>query len=177
MTSNQTKQKHYGQRTLLGFDHGTRCIGVAVGQELTGSTQPIVTLKAQNGEPRWEEIDKLVKTWAADALIVGIPLDLDDTRQEMTERAEDFARALLKRYQLPVFHSDERLTSMEAKNHLPPNTKATQRRDDWQRKSILDQVAAQLILQTWLSGSQDDQPISLTSSTTTSPQGNNANGS
>lgn len=174
MTSEHANQKNYGHRTLLGFDHGTRCIGVAVGQELTGSTQPVVTLKAQNGEPRWEEIDKLVKTWAADALIVGIPLDLDDTRQEMTERAEDFARALLKRYQLPVFHSDERLTSMEAKNHLPPNTKAGQRRDDWQRKSILDQVAAQLILETWLSGSQNDQPINLTSSTPA--QGNNANG-
>jgi len=154
-----------GQRTLLGFDFGTRCIGVAVGQELTGNTQPLVTLKANNGQPRWSEIDDLVKTWSADALIVGIPLDLDGTRQAMTERAENFAKALLERYQLPVFHSDERLTSMEAKNHLPANTKARQRRDDWQRKVLLDQIAAQLILTTWLSDSQDRngdaQPITI----------------
>ncbi len=159
-----------GQRTLLGFDFGTRCIGVAVGQELTGNTQPLVTLKANNGQPRWSEIDTLIKTWAADALVVGIPLDLDGTRQTMTERAEDFAEALLERYQLPVFHSDERLTSMEAKNHLPANTKARQRRDDWQRKVLLDQISAQLILTTWLSDSQDrngdTQPITISTKET-----------
>ena len=154
-----------GQRTLLGFDYGTRCIGVAVGQELTGNTRPVITLKANNGEPRWAEIDDLVKTWGADALVVGIPLDLDGTRQEMTDRAEDFAKTLGKRYQLPVFHSDERLTSMEAKNHLPPNTKARQRRDDWQRKTILDQVAAQLILDTWLSDPNNNQPITIATPT------------
>jgi len=161
-----------GQRTLLGFDYGTRCIGVAVGQELTGNTRPVITLKANNGEPRWAEIDDLVKTWGADALVVGIPLDLDGTRQEMTDRAEDFAKMLGKRYQLPVFHSDERLTSMEAKNHLPANTKAHQRRDDWQRKVLLDQIAAQLILTTWLSDTQDRdrngdaQPIAISTKET-----------
>ncbi len=146
---------------MLGFDYGTRCIGVAVGQEITGNTQPLVTLQARNGEPRWHEIDDLVKTWDADALIVGIPLDLDGTRQEMTERAEDFAKLLAARYRLPIFHSDERLTSMEAKNHLPANTKARQRRDDWQRKAILDQVAAQLILATWLSDPREDCPVTV----------------
>ncbi|PCH59566.1 MAG: Holliday junction resolvase RuvX [Gammaproteobacteria bacterium] len=156
-----TPRARSGQRTLLGFDFGTRCIGVAVGQEITGNTQPLVTLLANNGEPRWNEIDDLVKTWGADALVVGIPLDLDGTRQEMTDRTEDFAKALMRRYQLPVFHSDERLTSMEAKNYLPANTKARQRRDDWQRKAILDQVAAQLILETWLSDPKNDRPITI----------------
>lgn len=141
----------HGQRTLLGFDFGTSCIGVAVGQELTGSTQPVATLQASDGEPRWQEIAALIDTWRADALVVGIPLELDDTRQAMTGRAEHFAKELAQRFKLPVYPSDERLTSMEARNHLPANTKAKQRRDDWQRKTILDQVAAQLILQTWLS--------------------------
>ena len=141
----------HGQRTVLGFDFGTRCIGVAVGQEITGNTQPLITLQAKDGEPQWDEIGKLIDTWRADALVVGIPLDLDGTRQEMTERAEHFAQALANRFSLTVYHSDERLTSMEARNRLPTNTKAKQRRDDWQRKTILDQVAAQLILETWLS--------------------------
>ncbi len=157
-----------GQRTLLGFDFGTRCIGVAVGQEITGNTQPLVTLQANDGEPQWNEIGKLIDTWRADALVVGIPLDLDGSRQEMTERAEHFAQELANRFSMTVYHSDERLTSMEARNHLPSNTKAKQRRDDWQRKAILDQIAAQLILETWLS---DPQAAKYTSAETEKTDG------
>ncbi len=148
-----------GERTLLGFDFGTSFIGVAVGQELTGNTQPLVTLQANDGEPKWHEIDKLIDTWRADALVVGIPLELDGSRQEMTERAEQFAQELTKRYKIDVFHSDERLTSMEARHRLPSNTKATLRRDDWKRKTILDQIAAQLILETWFAEPKDLPPI------------------
>lgn len=144
-----------GERTLLGFDVGTRFIGVAVGQELTGRAQPLITLHAVDGEPNWDEVDGLVRTWRPDAMVVGIPLTLDGDRQEMTERAESFVKALEQRYQLPVFRSDERLTSMEARHHLPPHTKARERRDDSRRKALLDQVAAQLILETWFSEHHD----------------------
>ena len=55
--------KSVGERTLLGFDFGTRSIGVAIGQEITGSAQPLRALKANDGIPSWEEIGKLLGEW------------------------------------------------------------------------------------------------------------------
>ena len=66
--------KQPGQRTLLGFDFGTRSIGVAIGQEITGSAQPLRALKANDGVPNWEEIDKLLQEWQPDRVVVGLPL-------------------------------------------------------------------------------------------------------
>ena len=73
--------KSVGERTLLGFDFGTRSIGVAIGQEITGSAQPLRALKANDGIPSWEEIGKLLGEWQPDLLVVGLPLNMDGTEQ------------------------------------------------------------------------------------------------
>jgi putative Holliday junction resolvase len=135
-------------RTLLGFDYGTKHIGVAVGQELTGTSAPLATLPSRNADPDWEAITRLILEWRPAALVVGIPLNLDGTEQPMTEAARRFARRLEGRYGLPVHLADERLSSVEASRLLHERgTDAGTRRS--RRRRELDEVAAHLILQTY----------------------------
>ena len=100
-------------RLLLGFDYGTRSIGVAVGQMITGQARELCNLKAENGIPKWEEIEKLIKEWQPDALVVGMPLNMDGTPSDFCARAQKFANRLNGRFNLPVFTHDERLTTFE----------------------------------------------------------------
>ena len=137
-------------RTLLGFDYGTRHIGVAVGQELTGTSAPLVTLPSRNENPDWDAISRLIEEWQPAALVVGIPLNMDGTEQPMTAAARRFARRLEGRYHLPVHLADERLSSVEAGRILHGrDADAGVRRS--RRRRELDEVAAHLILQTYFS--------------------------
>ncbi len=58
--------------TFLGFDFGTKSIGVAVGQRITATARPLPALKAQDGKPDWNVIEKLLKEWQPEAVIVGL---------------------------------------------------------------------------------------------------------
>lgn len=102
-------------RLILGFDYGTKQIGVAVGQVITGQARELCTLKAQNGIPDWNQVEALIKEWKPDAVVVGLPLNMDGTPSDMCLRAEKFARRLNGRYNLPFYTHDERLTTFEAK--------------------------------------------------------------
>ncbi len=127
--------------TLLGFDFGPAKIGVAVGQTLTGTASPLETLRAVQQRPDWDGITRLIETWEPDALVVGIPYNMDDSEAEPAPRARRFARQLEGRYHLPVHLVDERLTSIEARRDYLRKPK---------RIEELDAVAAKLILETWL---------------------------
>ncbi len=129
-------------KTLLGFDFGTVRIGVAVGQTVTGTATPLETLVGAHQRPDWEGIGRLIACWQPDRLVVGLPADLDGSDTELSDRARRFARQLHGRYHLPVEMMDERLTSMAARSRQRPGS-----RDYRQR----DAIAAQLILETWLS--------------------------
>lgn len=143
-----------GHRTLLGFDYGLRYIGVAAGQELTATSKPLETLRTIHEKPDWDAITRLINDWKPDALVVGIPLSMDDSEQEMTHAARRFARQLAGRYNLPVHEADERLSSIEAA-HMIHEYDSKGRRP--RRKRGIDEVAANIILQTWLSqqGNED----------------------
>ena len=70
--------------TLLAFDFGTKSIGVAVGQRITGTARPLTALKANDGTPDWNLIERLLKEWQPDDVIVGLPLNMDGTEQPLT---------------------------------------------------------------------------------------------
>ena len=127
-------------QTLLGFDYGRLRTGVAVGQTLTGSASALITLKSRNNKPDWDGIDKLIKEWQPDALVIGVPVHMDGTEQEMASAARKFGRQLKARYNLPVYEADERLSSAEAEQNLGSG----------QDKAAIDREAARLILQAWL---------------------------
>ena len=133
-------------KLLLGFDFGTKQIGVAVGQMITRQARELCNLKAQDGIPRWEQIEALIKEWQPDALVVGLPLNMDGTPSEMCVRAEKFARRLNGRFNLPVHTHDERLTTFEAKGQ---RLSQGQQRGSY-REQPVDALAAALLLQGWL---------------------------
>jgi putative Holliday junction resolvase len=119
----------------LSFDFGLRYIGVAVGQSVTKTASPLATLKAKDGNPKWPAVDALVEEWAPAALLVGLPLNMDDSESEMSARARVFADKLKRRFKLPVEMVDERLTTRAAQQVDPARA---------------HEVAAVLIAQTWL---------------------------
>ena len=130
-------------QTLLGFDYGTKRIGVAVGQDITRTVTPLTTLYCSNETPDWQAISKLIQEWKPDKLVVGLPLHLDGTTQSLTDRAQRFGNQLKGRYNLPVEMVDERLTSHEAETELATRKSKTAKAD-------IDALAAALILQSWL---------------------------
>lgn len=104
--------------TVLGLDFGTRKIGVATGQALTGGASPLTALPCPRGAPDWHAIGALIAEWQPDALIVGLPLNMDDSESELSRRARRFARQLEGRFNKPAWLVDERLTTREARERL-----------------------------------------------------------
>lgn len=133
---------------FLGFDYGTRLIGVATGENLAGSTQPLTTLPVRAGEPAWEQLGKVVADWQPAGLVVGLPLALDGGEQPMSGRARRFARQLGEHFGIPVYLHDERHTSQEAaRRFASARQRGTQRRH---HAGAIDAMAAAVILEAWL---------------------------
>jgi len=137
-----------GQRTLLGFDFGTKRIGIAIAQEVTGTANPLTTVTAVKHKPDWDSISKIIEEWQPDLFVVGLPLHMDGTEQAMTQAARRFSNQLNGRYQIPVTLMDERLSSNEAESIL--NERASSH-----SKAQIDMISAQLILQSWMSSEND----------------------
>ena len=107
-----------GQRTIMGFDFGTKSIGLAIGQEVTGTANALGAVKARDGIPNWDDIGAYVSQWQPDLLVVGLPLNMDGTNQQVTFQAKKFANRLHNNFRLPVKTQDERLTTTDAKARL-----------------------------------------------------------
>ncbi|KXS51424.1 MAG: putative holliday junction resolvase [Marinobacter sp. T13-3] len=131
-------------RRVLAFDFGTRRIGVATGQEMLGTGQPVAMIPARDGIPDWRDIEQLLAEWQPDIVLVGLPLNMDDTENDMCARARKFGKRLHGRYHVPVEMVDERLTSFEAKGDVM----AAGGSRDFGRHGV-DDRAAVLILETW----------------------------
>lgn len=131
-------------RRVMAFDFGTRRIGVAVGQELLGSGQPVALVPARDGIPDWQQIESLLEEWRPDLVVVGLPLNMDDTENDMCARARKFGKRLHGRYHVPVEMVDERLTSFETKGEVM----AAGGSRDFGRHGV-DDRAAVLILETF----------------------------
>ncbi len=132
--------------TLLAFDYGLRHIGVACGQTITGTASPLPVLKARDGVPNWAVVAALLEEWRPQRLLVGLPLNMDDSESELSERARKFAARLHGRFGLPVELVDERLSSFAAKGEVM--ARGEQR--NYGRQPV-DSIAARIILETWLS--------------------------
>ena len=127
---------------MLAFDYGTRRIGVAVGNTITRSARPLVTIDEASEEARLAAIGALFREWTPDILVVGLPVHADGTPHAMTSRAQHFAQELRDRFGAEVQFADERHTSEAARAAL-----AGQGREGRAKR---DEVAAQIILQAWL---------------------------
>jgi putative Holliday junction resolvase len=130
--------------SALAFDVGTRVIGVAIGNRLSGSARALTTLAPDD----WARLDALVAEWRPDALVVGLPLTLDGAEQPMSRRARAFATQLEQRYQRPTHLVDERNPSREAARRFAQQraSGAAKRKD----AAAIDALAAAIILEAWL---------------------------
>lgn len=139
-------------RTLIAFDFGTKSIGVAIGQEVTGTARPLTAFKAQDGVPDWSKVEKMLNEWQPDLIVVGLPLNMDGTEQPLTARARKFANRLHGRFGKPVELQDERLSTVEARADL--FERGGFRALD---KGQVDATSAVIILESWFSRQTPEQ--------------------
>ena len=132
--------------TLIGFDFGSRRIGVAVGETSTRIASPLGAIEAEANDARFAAIGRIVDEWHPAGFVVGLPRHADGSEHEVAKLAEKFGRRLEARYKVPVRFVDETLTSAEAEASL----KRTRTRAG--AKSAVDALAAMLILQSYLDG-------------------------
>ncbi len=118
-------------QTILAFDYGEKRIGVAVGNAITKTAEPLTILQEKNQDERWKAIEQVIQEWQADLLVVGLPTHPDGAPHEMTQKAKRFGNQLHGRFQKPVVWVDERYTSAAVEGGN-------------------DALAAQLILQQYL---------------------------
>ena len=144
----------YPQRgTVLAFDFGLKRIGVAVGEFGLAITHPLETISAESNDQRFGAIAKLIAEWKPVLLVVGLPSHLDGTEHAMSAQCRRFARRLEGRFGVRTALADERLSSTAASEHLSDAGVRGRK-----QKDMLDQVAAQQILQTFFeSGNSSTQ--------------------
>ena len=130
---------------VIGFDYGKKRTGIASGQTITNTATPLVTLTQIAGNPDWDGIQKQIEQWQPDALIIGVPYQLDGTESDMTKAVLHFRDCLKKRFKLPVYEINEALSSYEAEDVLKKKSKITQH-----NKHEVDMIAAAVIVQSWL---------------------------
>ncbi len=120
----------------LAFDYGHKKIGVAIGQRITNTANPLQILPSYRQKPHWDKITQLIQEWQPDDLVVGLPLHADGSASHSTLAAQKFMRQLEGRYQLPVHAVNETLSTHAAAERTGLD-------------AGLDAVAAQIILETW----------------------------
>ena len=118
-------------QTILAFDYGEKRIGVAVGNAITKTAEPLTILQEKNQDERWKAIEQLIQEWQVDLLVVGLPTHPDGASHEMTQKAKRFGNQLHGRFHKQVVWVDERYTSVAVEGGN-------------------DALAAQLILQQYL---------------------------
>ena len=104
--------------SVLAFDFGLNSIGVAVGNEFTMSATPLTAIKARDGIPNSDMIDAVFKEWQPAYIVVGYPLNMDGTKEDLTFRARKFGNRLADKFKIKVYFKDERLTTVDAKERI-----------------------------------------------------------
>lgn len=129
---------------ILAFDYGLKSIGVAVGQQLTGTASTLKALKAVDGTPDWNQIEALLKEWQPALVVVGLPLNMDGSEQPFTARVHKFINRLHGHFGVKVVAQDERLTTVESRAEL-----FSQGGFKKLSKDAVDCYSAKLILESW----------------------------
>ena len=125
---------------ILGFDFGTKKIGVAVGQTSTFTSSPLQVISSKDNKVNWNEIIILLDEWKPELIIVGKPLNMDGTDSDMMREVDIFFKKLEKITKIPCEYVDERLTSFEARQNLIEL-----------KTDLVDAQAAKILIDNWLS--------------------------
>lgn len=123
--------------TLLGIDYGHKKLGFAVGQTITGTSQPLVIIE-QNGE-MWRKIDKIFNDWRPDGVVVGEPKLADGKPHPLEKMIGKFIAELEIRYNVVSYRENEALTSFEAESYHRGG-----------QRNPVDAHAAAIFLESWM---------------------------
>ena len=135
--------------TYIGVDFGHKKIGVAVGQDLTGTTQGLATLSVTSTGSHLDQLIDYARQWQVNGFVIGLPLDGNGAETGLSRQVRGFAKQLRKKSQLPVYWVNEHLTSQSAHQQLR-ETLAHGKRYNRKKQSRRDQLAAELILRSYL---------------------------
>ena len=132
---------------ILGIDYGQKYIGYAVGNDITYSSSTQGTIIYTNQKILFQEIQDLVNEWEIKLIILGLPLNMDDTESKMSKKVRSFQKKIEKLLKIECKLHDERLSSFEAKQQME-----TIKKNKKQPNPGIDALAAQVILESWLRG-------------------------
>ncbi|CAL4324284.1 Holliday junction resolvase RuvX [Buchnera aphidicola] len=130
---------------ILSFDFGTKNIGVAVGQKITKTASALKNITVKNGIPNWKNISSIIKYWKPKLIIIGYPLNMDGTKQKITQKVHIFAKNIQLKYNIHVELHDERLTTVESKTILYEYGGYKKL-----KKNNIHSLSAIIILESWL---------------------------
>ncbi len=133
--------------TILAFDFGLRRIGVAVGQQVTASANPLAVIQNGDNGPDWTVIARIIRDWQPARIIVGMPTHADGSPSEIANHVRKFIGELA-RFDRPVETEDERYSSLEAEELLKSERALGLRGRI--SKEMIDSAAATLIAERWL---------------------------
>jgi putative holliday junction resolvase len=134
-------------RVVIAFDYGERRIGVACGDTISRTASPVGCVQVQSSGP-WQQIETLLKVWAPNLAVVGLPYNADGSESALTGAARRFAAQIKERFSLEVRMVDERYSSMDAQALLK-EARATGVRRRRVSKGDIDAAAAGVILERW----------------------------
>ena len=130
---------------ILAIDFGARNMGLAVSDELGVTAQGLPTYHRSNKKTDFDHLRRTIRHYNVSEIVMGLPLRMSGAEGIQAEKVHAFAEELRGKFKLPVHLFDERLTSVEANRLLRETEMSIQRRAE-----VVDQVAAVLILQSFL---------------------------
>ena len=123
---------------ILAFDFGEKKIGVAVGQTSTNTSSPLKIIFNYHGETNWDEIKEILYEWKPELILVGKPLNMDDSESKIMRKVDKFYKHLTTLYDSKYEYVDERLTTFEAREILKDN-----------KSDMVDANAAKILIDNW----------------------------
>jgi len=134
---------------LLGLDVGSKTVGVAISDEPGITAQKLETIQIDETKYNFgmRPLKKLVRQYDVDGFVLGLPKNMDGTSGNSVARSKAYGKRLEEKFNLPVYYSDERLTTIESRRVLIEDAGMHDRK---KRKQVIDQMAAVLILQNYL---------------------------
>ena len=103
---------------ILGIDYGLKRVGFAVGEQITNSCSTYFSKKFKNRKELVEKIKNLITEWDINIIVIGLPLNMDNSESEMSLEIRNFSKKLEKDINIKINFVDEKLTTYEAKQIL-----------------------------------------------------------
>ncbi|MDD5424302.1 MAG: Holliday junction resolvase RuvX [Candidatus Omnitrophica bacterium] len=130
---------------VLGLDFGEKRIGVAVSDPLGIIAQGVTVIERKNIEEDLKAINAIISEYGAESIVVGMPINMDGTKGKSADKVAEFVELLKASAGIPVATYDERLSTKESEKFLISSDVSRRK-----RKNVIDKVAAQLILESYL---------------------------